>query len=62
MARVLISIPEELLEKMDKRATKEYKTRSGLFREALALLLAVPSKYEHIQPKNPYNARKRKNK
>lgn len=35
MAKVLISIPEEFLEKVDKRAEEESRTRSELIREAL---------------------------
>lgn len=39
MARVLISIPEKLLEEIDAQAEKEYRTRSELLRECFRTYL-----------------------
>jgi metal-responsive CopG/Arc/MetJ family transcriptional regulator len=41
VAKVMISLPDELLERIDARARAEHETRSGFLRQAVEQRLAV---------------------
>lgn len=43
MARFMVSMPDEILKKLDRRAREEHRTRSELLREAVRQQLATPA-------------------
>lgn len=42
MARFMVSMPDEMIRELDRRARKEHRTRSELLREAVRQHLAIP--------------------
>ncbi|MBI2588464.1 ribbon-helix-helix protein, CopG family [Candidatus Berkelbacteria bacterium] len=44
-----ISLPKELLEKIDQRAKREYKSRSELLKEAALIYLRAKNNWEILQ-------------
>ena len=45
MARFTISMPDEMLKKLDETARKEHRSRSALLREAARRYLSVESQF-----------------
>ncbi len=47
MARFMVSMPDEILKKLNRRAREEHRTRSELLREAVRQQLATPAPGAH---------------
>lgn len=50
MARFMVSMPDEMLKKLDRRAREEHRSRSELLREAVRRQLAQPLSSETPSP------------
>lgn len=55
MARVLISVPDDFLSKVDKIATNENRTRSELIREAMRLYMKKTRITDLVRAQNNAN-------
>ncbi len=55
MAKVLINLPDEFLQEVDKLAELEHRTRSSLIRESLRRYLACSEQKTEINKEAAYN-------
>lgn len=59
MARFMVSMPDEMVKKLDQRARDEHRTRSELLREAIRQHLVTPAPAAKESPSPPRNGRQK---
>ena len=59
MARFMISMPDEMLKKLDETARKEHRSRSEFLREAARRHLATEADVQLVSDEKPVRTRKR---